>query len=203
MFLCAAHRRLGSSSSLLLVVQCKIFLCAAHQRVSGRAQHTPVVHAGNWGQLYILDEVHPHDAEPDLWIRRCVWVDARTVYRVRLLCILLLFMLAACPGLTIGCLSLLTAASRYAWCMECCRLSVHKSQLSKGGCTGLFVVAHPTVLLCLVDTTGGLMQACQAKHASEPWLCFMSPHMNDVIETPFFMLNSKYDAWQLVRGRAP
>eukprot|EP00041_Stephanoeca_diplocostata_P011991 m.198822 g.198822 ORF g.198822 m.198822 type:complete len:445 (+) comp18762_c0_seq1:94-1428(+) len=44
---------------------------------------------------------------------------------------------------------------------------------------------------------GGLMQACQAKHANEPWLCFMSPHMNDVIETPFFMLNSKYDAWQL------
>merc|ERR1719221_598699 len=44
---------------------------------------------------------------------------------------------------------------------------------------------------------GGLTKACQAKHPSEPWLCFMSPHMQDVIETPFFMLNSKYDAWQL------
>ena len=44
---------------------------------------------------------------------------------------------------------------------------------------------------------GGLMSACQAKHPTEPWLCFMSPHMNDVIETPFFMFNSKYDAWQL------
>jgi len=44
---------------------------------------------------------------------------------------------------------------------------------------------------------GGLMEACQTKHADEPWLCFMSPHMNDVIETPFFMFNSKYDAWQL------
>ena len=44
---------------------------------------------------------------------------------------------------------------------------------------------------------GGLMAACQAKHPTEPWLCFMSPHMNDVIETPFFMFNSKYDAWQL------
>jgi len=44
---------------------------------------------------------------------------------------------------------------------------------------------------------GGLMAACQAKHADEPWLCFMSPHMQDVIDTPFFMFNSKYDAWQL------
>lgn len=38
---------------------------------------------------------------------------------------------------------------------------------------------------------GGLMQACQIKHLDEPWLCFMSPHMNDVIDTPFFMFNSK------------
>ena len=44
---------------------------------------------------------------------------------------------------------------------------------------------------------GALTAACQAKHPTEPHLCFMSPHMNDVIETPFFMFNSKYDAWQL------
>lgn len=44
---------------------------------------------------------------------------------------------------------------------------------------------------------GGLMQGCQAKHPDQPWLCFMSPHMQDVIQTPFFMFNSKYDAWQL------
>merc|ERR1719446_2024922 len=44
---------------------------------------------------------------------------------------------------------------------------------------------------------GGLMEACHAKHKEEPWLCFMSPHMQDVMETPFFMFNSKYDAWQL------
>ena len=36
-------------------------------------------------------------------------------------------------------------------------------------------------------TGGGLTKACQAKHPDEPWLCFMSPHMQDVIETPFFM----------------
>ena len=44
---------------------------------------------------------------------------------------------------------------------------------------------------------GGLTAACQAKHPDSPHLCFMSPHMQDVIETPFFMFNSKYDAWQL------
>jgi STAM-binding protein len=44
---------------------------------------------------------------------------------------------------------------------------------------------------------GGLAAACQAKHPDQPWLCFMSPHMQDVITTPFFMFNSKYDAWQL------
>ena len=44
---------------------------------------------------------------------------------------------------------------------------------------------------------GGLTEACQTKHPTEPWLCFMSPRMQDVIETPFFMFNSKYDAWQL------
>ena len=36
-------------------------------------------------------------------------------------------------------------------------------------------------------TGGGLTKACQAKHPSKPWLCFMSPHMQDVITTPFFM----------------
>merc|ERR1712048_552012 len=44
---------------------------------------------------------------------------------------------------------------------------------------------------------GGLTKACQEKHPDTPGLCFMSPHMNDVIQTPFFMFNSKYDAWQL------
>ena len=44
---------------------------------------------------------------------------------------------------------------------------------------------------------GGLTKACQEKHPDEPGLCFMSPHMQDVIKTPFFMFNSKYDAWQL------
>jgi len=44
---------------------------------------------------------------------------------------------------------------------------------------------------------GGLTKACQEKHPEAPGLCFMSPHMQDSIQTPFFMFNSKYDAWQL------
>ena len=44
---------------------------------------------------------------------------------------------------------------------------------------------------------GGLTKACEDRHPDEPWLCFMSPHMNDVIQTPFFMFNSKYDQWQI------
>ena len=44
---------------------------------------------------------------------------------------------------------------------------------------------------------GGLTAACQAKHADAPHLCFMSPHMVDVVETNLYVFNSKYDAWQL------
>ena len=35
-------------------------------------------------------------------------------------------------------------------------------------------------------TDGGLTKACQEKHPTEPGLCFMSPHMQEFIETPFF-----------------
>ena len=44
---------------------------------------------------------------------------------------------------------------------------------------------------------GGLTKACEDKHPDAPWLCFMSPHMQDIIATPFFVFNSKYDARQL------
>jgi len=44
---------------------------------------------------------------------------------------------------------------------------------------------------------GGLTEKCMEEHPTAPGLCFMSPHMQDTIETPFFMFNSKYDAWQL------
>jgi hypothetical protein len=40
---------------------------------------------------------------------------------------------------------------------------------------------------------GGLTEACQVKHPTEPWLCFMSPHMQDVIETPFFMVSTEFE----------
>jgi len=44
---------------------------------------------------------------------------------------------------------------------------------------------------------GGLMPACEAAYPSQPHYCFMSPHMQSFIKTPFFMFNSKFDYWQL------
>ena len=47
------------------------------------------------------------------------------------------------------------------------------------------------------DGMGALTPACFQEYSDSPWLCFMSPHMQNFIETPFFMFNSKYDLWQL------
>lgn len=44
---------------------------------------------------------------------------------------------------------------------------------------------------------GALTPSCQAAYPDKPHYCFMSPHMQQFIQTPFFMFNSKYDAWQL------
>jgi hypothetical protein len=45
---------------------------------------------------------------------------------------------------------------------------------------------------------GGLMEACEKAYPpEESYYCFMSPHMQKVIQTPFFVFNSKFDAWQL------
>ena len=44
---------------------------------------------------------------------------------------------------------------------------------------------------------GGLAEACRKKNPGNPGLCFMAPHMQNTIQTPFFMFNSKFDLWQL------
>jgi len=44
---------------------------------------------------------------------------------------------------------------------------------------------------------GGLTEACQTQYPDAPHLCFMSPHMSTIIQTPLFMFNSRFDAWQL------
>ena len=44
---------------------------------------------------------------------------------------------------------------------------------------------------------GGLTATCQEQFKTEPWKCFMSPHMQAFVKTPYFMFNSKFDAWQL------
>lgn len=46
-------------------------------------------------------------------------------------------------------------------------------------------------------TDGGLTEACQKEFPNDPGLCFMSPHMQNTIQTPFYIFNSKFDAWQL------
>merc|ERR1719329_775971 len=44
---------------------------------------------------------------------------------------------------------------------------------------------------------GGLLPACESAYPEDKHFCFMSPHMQQFVQTPFFMFNSKYDGWQL------
>jgi hypothetical protein len=44
---------------------------------------------------------------------------------------------------------------------------------------------------------GGLTPACIAAFPTTPAKCFMSPHMFPYIQTPLFVFNSRFDAWQL------
>ena len=49
---------------------------------------------------------------------------------------------------------------------------------------------------------GALKEECRAAFPDSPWLCFMAPHMQRFITTPFFMMQSKYDFWQMGNVRA-
>ena len=40
---------------------------------------------------------------------------------------------------------------------------------------------------------GGLTAACKAKHPDDPHYCFMSPHMQDVVQAPLFVFNSRFE----------
>merc|ERR1712110_1076155 len=42
-----------------------------------------------------------------------------------------------------------------------------------------------------------LLPKCLDAFPETPHYCFMSPHMQQFIETPFFVFNSKFDAWQM------
>ena len=44
---------------------------------------------------------------------------------------------------------------------------------------------------------GGLDAACGAAFPDDPHYCFMSPHSQKFVATPFFVFNSKFDAWQI------
>ena len=41
---------------------------------------------------------------------------------------------------------------------------------------------------------GALKPECLAAFSAEPWKCFMAPHMQRWIRTPFFMQQSKFGA---------
>jgi hypothetical protein len=46
---------------------------------------------------------------------------------------------------------------------------------------------------------GSLSSDCVAAFVGEEFKCFMAPHMQKFVKTPWFMFNSKYDAWQVNR----
>ena len=45
---------------------------------------------------------------------------------------------------------------------------------------------------------GGLMPECRVAFPDTPYYCFMAPHMQQFVKTPYFMFNSKYDWWQVL-----
>jgi len=47
------------------------------------------------------------------------------------------------------------------------------------------------------NVTAALNTECLATFPTEPHYCFMSPHMAKFMNTPFFMFNSRFDAWQM------
>merc|ERR1711957_415690 len=48
-----------------------------------------------------------------------------------------------------------------------------------------------------VTGSGGTNLKCLAAHAEEEWKCLMAPYIAEHIETPLFVMNSGYDAWQM------
>jgi len=48
-----------------------------------------------------------------------------------------------------------------------------------------------------VGSSGAVSPYCLSAYPEDPHLCFLAPHLLPFIETPLFVLNSKYDQWQL------
>jgi hypothetical protein len=47
------------------------------------------------------------------------------------------------------------------------------------------------------NISAALHPDCLSAYPSEPYKCFMAPHMVSFVTTPFFMFNSRFDQWQL------
>jgi hypothetical protein len=48
-----------------------------------------------------------------------------------------------------------------------------------------------------VTGSGGTNLKCLAAHTTEPWKCLMAPYIAQFIETPLYVMNSAFDAWQM------
>jgi hypothetical protein len=57
--------------------------------------------------------------------------------------------------------------------------------------TSMGVVVHDQ------NATGALLPSCLAAFPTSPHLCFMSPHMVRFVQSPLFVFNSRFDAWQM------
>jgi len=45
-----------------------------------------------------------------------------------------------------------------------------------------------------------LMQACRAEHPDNAFACMFAQHILPTLDLPVFVLQSKYDSWQIVSG---
>ena len=52
-------------------------------------------------------------------------------------------------------------------------------------CAGRYIVSMQNV----TAQGGALNQACADDHKEQPWMCFMAPHMQSYIQTPWCMLS--------------
>ena len=59
---------------------------------------------------------------------------------------------------------------------------------------GMFQGADP---VWNVTGSGGTNLKCLAANAGEKWKCLMAQYIAPHVETPIFVLNSDYDAWQM------
>eukprot|EP01045_Picozoa_sp_COSAG04_P021879 COSAG04_NODE_2394_length_4214_cov_1.506197_5_plen_411_part_00 len=64
------------------------------------------------------------------------------------------------------------------------------------GCTATYAEDMQSIFSA-ANTSGGLAPACLSAHASAPWECMFAVNAAPHIPVPYFMLQSRYDTWQV------